>query len=471
MSGEKTTTPNTSIEASVSREVVLRRDVERMLEARGNNDHISYLARYVLSQSGETEPSGFEGADILIDRDLSHSSLFKFALSEFSALSPVYEWEIVGYDMDEAVYDKRFCSPMFDVQAREFIIKYADKLREQYPEVVGFIERIESPQTKRKLLLIRGDSRPPFLRAYDLDTAESVSEEAITEHRDDILELLEATEGRALICASRLLGKEVSPTDLDVFWPPELSQLAVENLSLINRVEVLSFIGRMGPNLIPEVQEDKLYIGDGIVSEDSIVGEISDFVLGHAEAFTPDVLALILKVPKEQITAGVTDAILASLVVHEDRDVFLSQRGHDKAVTVLGSFRGYESCQKTEHRLLDEMRDEKAVVLKLKYPDGKSVILGVKFTEMILAVCLESSVSDFPTQTSYLPIAQTLRWLRELRESGQVYHEVDVSDTKLSRQVWAVNRRAVYGEEEWAELLEIAEKAEQEARASVSGKN
>lgn len=180
---------------------------------------------------------------------------------------------------------------------------------------------------------------------------------------------------------------------------------------------------------------------DGIKSKDIPI-EISNLIGNNYQTFTKEVLAELASVEQDQLTDEQYQSILASLVASSEVEDFLAKIGRTKLVVVLPGYRGYRSCALTEKRLLNELRKKEVMLVRINFTDGTSSLLAIKFTDVILATCVESNNPTFNKQNSYRPLGKTVGLIKDLDMQDQKsrYHKINVDNNDKLSQVWSYNR-------------------------------
>lgn len=237
----------------------------------------------------------------------------------------------------------------------------------------------------------------------------------------------------------------------ELVWPDQIKELMEKKLSKENQFKLVDFI-----RIITDVMFNRKIrttrtfpfseelTEDGIKKED-IAPEISDLIKSDIISqyhllFTKDVVAKIAGIKEEEISSEQYQAILTSLVKSRDAKEFLLKLGRTEPVVVLPNYRAYKSCALTEKRLLNELRNNKTTCLRINWSDNTTSLLAVKFKDVTIGNCIESTNSNFKSESSYRPIGDTKRWLDEQNKKGEKYLTINLDENDKLSQIWATNR-------------------------------
>lgn len=82
------------------------------------------------------------------------------------------------------------------------------------------------------------------------------------------------------------------------------------------------------------------------------------------------------------------------------------------------------------------------MLVRINFPDNTSSLLAIKFTDVILATCIESNNPTFNEQDSYRPLGKTVGLIKNLNMHYQKnrYNEINVDSNDKLSQVWSYNR-------------------------------
>lgn len=233
----------------------------------------------------------------------------------------------------------------------------------------------------------------------------------------------------------------------EIILPKEIESLIKEKLPTDDdQAKLVDFIRITADVMLNrQIRKTKIYpfseehVEDGIKKE-QIPPDISDLILNNSQIFSKEIIAKLAGLESEEISDEQYQAILVSLVKSFDAESLLAKLGRTEPVVVLPGFRAYRSCTLTEKRLLNELRNSDASVVRLSFPDGTFSTLAVKFTDVTLGNCIESTNPSFQAGVSYRPIGRTKIWLDSLNHDKINYQEVDFSGDDHLKQIWSFNR-------------------------------
>jgi hypothetical protein len=143
------------------------------------------------------------------------------------------------------------------------------------------------------------------------------------------------------------------------------------------------------------------------------------------------------------------------LIDAHDLERTLENKGKTDPLIVLDQWKKYRSCPATEARLLNEIEAEQAAIVRFKFPDDTDATIIIKYTEITIGVCIQSTNPLFRAKDSYIPIGNTFSWAGTLTP-GKV-HVVHFNKTKNTshppkysiQQIWAFNRPIVLTKKQW----------------------
>ena len=352
---------------------------------------------------------------------------------------------------------------IIDSRIVDYVKANQEVVARRLPYLYEYVRLMEEPDTKEILEKLLGDNNK-FSSAL-LNMASRL-ERSLVENPESVKQLERLARRftpQFVEQFSISLGRKIkSIEDFDEYLPPRDLNTCRKNLTLEERLNMQAKLGKSASTALSHFNNGGFY--SSLASNDrpwlkakNLGEEGKDFISDNTEIFDAEALSFIIGKDQASFRREVIQSILIANINRKEYRNYLKNEGYKKPVAVIPSYEGYTSCDATEDKLITEAKSGSALSLRMDFPDGTTALMGVKFDEVVLGVCIESTNPDFSVGISYLPIKDTYEFLMD-QKSPYVRVEYSESDTPL--HVWATNRTTSYSEVEFSKVKRLLEDSE-----------
>lgn len=381
---------------------------------------------------------------------------------------------------------------VFDEEGRKFLMDHREKLHEIAPSFAKMVDMFNTTLFPRATAISPDQSE---YSGWFLQNIAALDFDKIPQEDYKTVKYIIDQYPAAIVSASRFLERPVTIEDLQNLIPESIRQLALQELSLDQQLDIAAGIVYYGRDAMGTSQDIMLKDEVFFIDEDGFLPvrrknrpaasykdpKIREFFLSHGHALTSDEIAGLLRVKPDTVDDFVRLAVVGSMIPSLRIADMAKQMGIHETMLVLPGFRRKRTCLATEEKTVNELQnaisEEKygavpvssdddddlepgstGMAVAYEFSDGTQATFACKFDEWTAMTCVSASNKSFKPGVIYLPIGSRRFNLETMKRQGNTAYRVQIDASRDGQGVFLLNRECQnVGPEYVAELEKTVE--------------